>query len=579
MAALFCLGSGALLRYAFGSKHDQESERSGESPPIFIFKNSGQNHLARGVLGGLEKGDVLLADRGFCSYGLIGVLLARGVDSVMRLHHRRPHAMPQGTPLGEGDRLVAWTRPPAPRRNDPWAAQRPTLPASLAVRLVSFRVEVPGFRTEAVTLATTLLDAKQYPAQALAELYCARWNVELRYREIKTTMGADVLRCQSPAMIQKELCLHAIAYNLLRCVMQQAAQTHEVSLGRLSFKGTLDAVRHFADAFHGARGKPRRQRQLCEQLLGILAKDMLPWRPNRHEPRARKRRPKQYQLLNQPRCLMRAIPHKNRHRAADPAGLNGVPFQSVPCSNATPEFAIQKPTHRMNIDFLILDPPAGFPVKVQPSGTQPQLEIVQADYDKYWNEQSQFCKDVYATLGIDVHPVRLAPANDPDPKVTAARDALQTALKNNTFAPDKLAANAKAAYGSAKAQDHLIVVMVPAYFSGANSGAIGFTDDDLKAQNVGGDNRWCFVSLAQLKHYSYARHASAHEIGHALGIEHVIQPGNIARKGFHLMAPRDVYYGIQHKPDLDSKRFHWLDIQMLLITPQRVTRKYLISAP
>jgi len=304
MAALFCMGSGALLRYAFGNKHDQE------------------NHLARGVLDALEKDDVLPADRGFCSYGLIGVLLARGTDCVMRLHHRRPHAMQQGTPLGDGDRLVEWTRPPAPRRNDPWAAERPTLPASLAVRLVTFRVEVPGFRTEAVTLATTLLDANQYPAQALADLYRARWSVELRYREIKTTMEADVLRCKSPAMIQKELCLHAIAYNLLRCVMQQAAQRHDVGLGRISFKGTLAAVRHFADAFHAARGKPRRQRQLSEQLLGILARDTLPLRPDRHEPRARKRRPKQYQLLNQPRCLMRAIPHKNRHRAADPAGLN-----------------------------------------------------------------------------------------------------------------------------------------------------------------------------------------------------------------------------------------------------------------
>ena len=267
-------------------------------------------------------GDVLLADRGFCADGLIGVLLARGVDWVLRLHHRRPHDMQQGTPLGEGDRLVAWTRPPAPRRSDPWAAERSTLPASLAVRLVSFRVEVPGFRTEAITLATTLLDAKQYPAHALAELYRARWNIELRYREIKITMGADVLRCKSPAMIQKELCLHAIAYNLLRCVMQQAAQRHDVRLGRLSFKGTLDAVRHFADALHAASGQPRLRSQIYEQLLGLLAKDTLPLRPDRHEPRARKRRPKQYQLLNQPRRLMRAIPHKNRHRATDPSGLN-----------------------------------------------------------------------------------------------------------------------------------------------------------------------------------------------------------------------------------------------------------------
>ena len=195
------------------------------------------------MLDGLDQGDVLLADRGFCSYGLIGVLLARGVDCVMRLHQKRSHDAHQGQPLGPGDRLVEWTRPRDPRRNDPWAAERPTLPATLTVRLVSFRIEVPGFRTEAITLATTLLDAKRYPAQALAELYRARWNIELRYREIKTTMGADILRCKSPAMIEKELCLHAIAYNLLRCVMQQAAQRHEVEWARISFKGALDALR------------------------------------------------------------------------------------------------------------------------------------------------------------------------------------------------------------------------------------------------------------------------------------------------------------------------------------------------
>lgn len=303
MVGLFCLSSGAMLRYAFGNKHDQE------------------NHLARRVLDGLEGGDVLLADRGFCSYGLFGVMLARGVDCVMRLHQRRSHDMQQGTPLGQGDRLVEWTRPPAPRRNDPWAAERPTLPASLAVRLVNFRVEVPGFRTEQVTLATTLLDAETYPAEELAALYRARWNIELRYGEIKTTMGADVLRCKSPAMIEKELCMNAIGYNLIRCVMQEAAQRHDVELERISFKGSLDTVRHFADAIHAATGKPRCQSRLYDELLAIIASDPLPARPDRNEPRARKRRPKQYQLLTKPRHQMRVIPHRNRYRADDQEGL------------------------------------------------------------------------------------------------------------------------------------------------------------------------------------------------------------------------------------------------------------------
>ncbi len=303
MAGLFCLGSGALLRYAFGSKHDQE------------------NWLCRGVLGGLEEGDVLLADRGFCSYGLIGVMLARGVDCVMRLHQARPRDFRRGKRLGKDDRLVIW-RKDKPRKNDPWGAEHSALPATLAVRLVRFRVEVPGFRTEQIFLATTLLAPAEYPVEILADLYRARWNIELRHRDIKTTMGAEVLRCKSPAMIERELCMNAIGYNLIRCVMQEAAQTHGVELARISFKGTLDTVRHFADALHAAAGQPRKQRQLYDEMLAIIAKDTLPWRPERIEPRARKRRPKPYQLLTKPRHQMRVIPHRNRSRATDANGLN-----------------------------------------------------------------------------------------------------------------------------------------------------------------------------------------------------------------------------------------------------------------
>jgi len=303
MAGLFCMGSGAMLRYAFGNKHDQE------------------NWLCRGVLDGLEKGDVLLADRGFCSFGLIGVMLARGVDCVMRLHQARPCDFRQGKRLGRNDRLVNWRKSPS-RKNDPWAAEHPSLPAMLSIRLVGFRVEVPGFRTEQVIVATTLLNPQEYPAETIAGLYRARWNIELRYREIKTTMGAEVLRCKSPAMIERELCMNAIGYNLIRCVMQEAAQIHDVALRRLSFKGTLDTVRHFADTLHAATGKPRRQRQIYGEMLGIIARDTLPSRPDRTEPRARKRRPKPYQLLTKPRHLMRVIPHRNRYRADDLEGLN-----------------------------------------------------------------------------------------------------------------------------------------------------------------------------------------------------------------------------------------------------------------
>jgi len=118
-----------------------------------------------------------------------------------------------------------------------------SLPEALEVRIVRFRVTVPGFRTHEVIVVTTLLDEQAYPDEAIAALYRRRWAVELCFRDIKTTLGLDVLRCQSPELIEKEVWLQAIAYNLVRALMLEAAWTHDVSLERLSFKGTVDTLR------------------------------------------------------------------------------------------------------------------------------------------------------------------------------------------------------------------------------------------------------------------------------------------------------------------------------------------------
>ena len=280
LVGLFCLHSGAMLRYALGNKHNHEQT------------------LTRGLIGALEKCDILLADRGFCSYAFICVLRAMGVDSVMRLHQRRPRNMSQGKRLGEDDRLVTWQQT-RPHKNDPWAAEHPSLPASAQIRIVRYRVEIPGFRTEDIYLATTLLDPKEYPREILAELYLQRWGVEQRFRDIKISMGADILRCKSPAMVEKEVCMNAIAHNLTRCIMQESAQRHDVDLSQLSYKGTLDTMRHFADRIHtvGVRAKAK----LYEEMLELIAKDPNPYRPNRSEPRVRKRRPKNFPLMTKPR--------------------------------------------------------------------------------------------------------------------------------------------------------------------------------------------------------------------------------------------------------------------------------------
>ena len=295
LVALFCLASGALLRYAVGNKHQHE------------------NHLVRELCAALEESDLVLADRGFCSFGLLAVLGARKIDAVVRLHHLRRQDFRRGRRLGPDDRVMTWQRPGA-RPNDPWQSELAARPATLQVRLIRFRVAVPGFRTHAITLATTLLDAQRFSARALAELYRRRWEIETHYREFKITTGADVLRCRTPRMIEKELAMHVIGYNLVRAVMQESAHLHHIDLRTLSFKGALDTLRQFAEVIQVAQTRPQRQRQLYDQLLEIIAHDLLPTRPNRHEPRATKRRPKEYPRLTKPRRLMR-FPRRDRSRS------------------------------------------------------------------------------------------------------------------------------------------------------------------------------------------------------------------------------------------------------------------------
>ena len=160
---------------------------------------------------------------------------------------------------------------------------------------------------------TTLLDPVAYPADQLIGLYARRWHLELALRHLKTTMGMELLRCQTPDMAEKELLAYLVAYNLIRCLMAQAVAEAGVQMDRLSFKGTVDAVRQYTPAIHKARSKAQRQ-FLCHELLQTIIRDLVPLRPHRQEPRAVKRRPKAYQLLNKPRHLFQEVPHRCRYR-------------------------------------------------------------------------------------------------------------------------------------------------------------------------------------------------------------------------------------------------------------------------
>jgi hypothetical protein len=259
-----------------------------------------------GVHPTLRPGDVLVGDRGLCSFAHLAALIGRGVHAVFRVHQKqivdftpgRPHAglrdgNPAGRPhsrwlraLGPSDQVVEWLKPKRrPARMT--AAQFAALPATIAVRELRYAVGRRGFRTRSVTLATTLLDAGAYPAEALAELYGSRWRVEQYLRDLKQTMKMDVLRCKTVDGVLKELMVYGIVYNVVRLVMGEAARRQRVAPDRVSF---IDALRWLLEARPG------------EAMPRLVVN---PSRPGRFEPRVRKRRPKQFPVMKRPRRELR----------------------------------------------------------------------------------------------------------------------------------------------------------------------------------------------------------------------------------------------------------------------------------
>lgn len=281
--AVFCTATGALLALSTGKwfLHDLS---------LFYF--------ARGAF---RAGEIMLADRGFCSYAELALMKLREVDCVLRLHQRRRSDFRRGRVLGLQDHVVRWSRP-ARRSRGLRQEDFDRLPAGLDVRELRYRVETQGFRTRQITLATTLLDAAEYPAEDLAELYFRRWDVELDFRHIKTTMQMDVLRCKTPELVRKEIWMHLLAYNLVRWLQWQAADEQASHVRRLSVKGTLQHVLSFDHISRGHRSTTTNN----ATLLGLIGRQMVPNRPGRVEPRVKKRRPKSYPLMTRPRAELKA---------------------------------------------------------------------------------------------------------------------------------------------------------------------------------------------------------------------------------------------------------------------------------
>jgi len=292
LVVLFSLLSGAVLAVAPGSLAVSELS------------------LLSTLLGHLAAGDILVGDRGFGNYPLIAFLqFAWKVDFLGRTT-RRLDGRRRRQRLGKNDWLITWKRGAKP---SPWlsALQWTGLPTEMTLRAVKGRCYQKGFRVRQVTVVTTLLDAKQYPAHEILLAYLRRWALEMCLDDLKTTLQMETLRGRSPDMVQKELYVRLCAHNLIRCTMIQAATQHQVPLERLSFKGTVDALRQFTQAIACARSKKKRQ-ELWAQLLATLATDLVPKRPGRREPRAVKRKKNKYPRLS---CARRKFKDRPKRQA------------------------------------------------------------------------------------------------------------------------------------------------------------------------------------------------------------------------------------------------------------------------
>jgi len=275
LVGVICLATGAVVDAAMGP---------------FEGKGHSEHDLVRELLGGFSPGDVMLADALYCSYWLIATLQSSGIDVLFEQNGSRITDFRRGRSLGTRDHVVSW---PKPGSRPKWMTreQYEAFPAELTVREVKVKQRV---------LVTTMLDPRKTGKKDLSDLYVQRWNVELDLRNIKTTLGMEVLRCLTPGMVDKELWVTLLSYNLIRMLMVQAALDSGLHPRELSFKHTVQMWTQWL-WLHAGRGQDWQR----DTLFKLIAQVRVGHRPHRLEPRARKRRPKPYPWLKVPRAVAR----------------------------------------------------------------------------------------------------------------------------------------------------------------------------------------------------------------------------------------------------------------------------------
>lgn len=266
-----------------------------------VGKESGESALLRDVFERLDAGDILVADRYYGSFFMIALLQRLGVDCVFPLHQLRDYDFRRGRRLGPDDHVVTWLKPIRPQWLDQELYDR--IPQTLEIRELRIQSCDPTTRPDELILVTTLLEPEVYPQHEISQVYGFRWDSETDLCSIKSQMQMDILRCKSPGMVRKEIWMHMLGYNLIRTVICEAGQQHELMPREISFKGTLQALNALRSTL--VLADPSMIPNLYQELLRTIASQLVRNRPGRVEPRAIKRRVQKLPLLTEPRELAR----------------------------------------------------------------------------------------------------------------------------------------------------------------------------------------------------------------------------------------------------------------------------------
>lgn len=283
VGAIFSQATGAILKLSFGNKHDSERAR---------FQK---------IWHCLKPGEILLADCYYATYYLVSSLLCKDVDIVMQQHHKRKSDFNKGEILGDNDHLIEWNIPKFKNIAKITGKEYSDLPKTVTLREIKFFIKRNGYRDKSLIIITTLLCPIKYPAEEIGDLYSKRWRCEIGFKDLKTTMGMDVVKGKSLDMVHKDIYIRLLAYNIIRMIIWDAHKFEKVKADyfEISLKGCLQHCNIFFPLISNANKS--KMRQLNQTLLRLIATEINPYRPHRYYSRVLKRRPKLFSLMIKPR--------------------------------------------------------------------------------------------------------------------------------------------------------------------------------------------------------------------------------------------------------------------------------------